>query len=1059
MKTKITFLILFLTITSASFGQIVNIPDANFKIYLIQFSGADTNNDGEIQVTEATNFTGNMEPNGFNITDLTGIQAFTNITYLDAGSNLLSTIDVSNNTALTHLDVALNNLSTIDVSLISGLTYLDVFSNNLSTLNVSTNPSLTFLDCSANINLNAINQSAPNVGVNFTYNPVLEYFDFRYTGFTKLSIYNHNSLAEIYCDNSLLLDSVTLVNLSALTTFSCDNSPLFNSLDFVNLSALTTLSCSNTSIASVPINQLPALEELMCFDNPNLTSLDCSTNNSLINIDASDSNLNSISLPSSIVYLDCSSNNLSSIELNGSPSLSVLDCSSNNLNSLTTVWSPSLETLKCQNNNITDLNLHTSSNSLEILDCSNNELVYLDTTKQLSLRGLTCNNNLITSLSLQFNNLVTSLNCSANQLEYLDLTGSSRNNLTSMDATNNNGLSCIMVDNAADVGAIAVNNNWSKDVSAFYNEDCYVYIPDPNFEQALIDESLDFGAINKYVDTGNIDLLTTLVVSNKGIYDLTGIQRFRALTGLDCSSNALTDVDFSQNTNLEILYCGSNQLTNLDTSANTALRDLRCQSNELTSLDLSNNSQLQLLLCAVNNLSGLSTVNNSLLTVLNCSFNQLTAINITANTSLIGLECSNNQLNSLNTTSNVLLSTLYATDNQISSMNLSSNTALSDLRLTNNSFNDLNLSSNTSLTRLFCNGNQLTSLDISQNSSIDWLICNDNNLTDLNIANGNNANMSFMYAFDNALTCIQVDDENNSPPAAHDWQKDTATSYSNDCTVALVTLLVEPIVILQGAMQNSSSELMNDDLRAAGLLPTTSPYADASNVSSTVFDSSGSTAIVDWVWVELRDGNNSSTVVAAKSALLNRKGYILNEDNFAVEFENLPEGNYYIAINHRNHLGVMTNNPIAITTTTTIVDFTNQNTDTYGTEAQVLLSSGVMGMWAGDANGDGIVNFSGDTNHALVDILLFPANSSFSSSYANVDGYFQSDIDLNGNVSFSSEVNQILLSTILYPLNTSFSSQYNLFEEQLPSPSVFKSNTQLNRDSQRLKQAQKILNN
>ncbi len=994
MKTKITYLILFLITTSASFGQIVNIPDANFKLYLVTYSGADTNNDGEIQVTEATNFTGDMEPNGFNITDLTGIETFVNITHLDVGSNLLSTIDVSHNLALTHLDVALNNLSTIDVSLISGLTHLDVSANNLTTLNISTNPSLTYLDCFANINLNAINQNVPNVGVNLTYNPALEYFDFRYTAFPNLAIYNHSSLAEIYCDNSPLLHSVTLVNLSALTIFSCDNSLIFNSLDFVNLSALTTLSCSNTSIASIPTSQLPALEELICYDTPNLTSLDCSTNNFLTVIDTSNSSLNTISLSNSIINLNCSSNNLSNIDLNGSPSLSSLDCSDNNLSNLTTNWSPSLETLNCQNNNITDLSLHTSSNSLSTLDCGNNQLVNLDVTKQLNLTNLNCNNNLITSLSLQFNSLLSSLNCSANQLEYLDLTGSSRSNLTSMDSTNNSGLTCIMAEDLPAIGVIAANNSWSKDASAFYGEDCYVYIPDPNFEQALIDVSLDFGAINKYVDTENIDLLTTLVVSNKSIYDLTGIQKFRALTGLDCSSNALTNVDFSQNTNLEILYCGSNQLTSLNTSANTVLSDLRCQNNLLTSLDLNNNSQLQLLLCASNSLSGIATSNNPLLSVMNCSYNQLTALNLSSNTSLIGLECSNNLLGSLNISSNVLMTTLYATDNQISSMNLSSNTALSDLRLTNNSFNDLNLSLNTSLTRLFCGGNQLSSLDISQNSSIIWLVCNDNNLTDLNIANGNNANMPFMYAHDNSLTCIQVDNENNAPPAAHDWQKDTAANYSDDCTVSLVTLLIEPIVILQGPMLNSNSELMNDNLRAASLLPTTSPYADAATVSSTVFDLSGTTAIVDWIWVELRDENNSSTVVAAKSALINRKGYILKENSQPVEFENLPEGNYYIAINHRNHLGILSANTFSLSDSSTSIDLASNSTSINGgTNAVVDLGNGIFALYAGDYDGNGQIQ---NTDVTSVRPLLGQPSS-----------YDNADLDMNTQIQ-NTDINNIL---------------------------------------------------
>lgn len=981
MKNTIKIFILLLVIASSSYGQTVNIPDSDFKSYLIRFSGADTNGDGEIQVTEATNFTGDIKPDGFGINDLTGIEAFTNITHLDVSHNNLSYIELYSNLNLTYLEVSSNNFSTIDVSHHSALTYLDISFNNFSTLNVSTNPNLVTLICSGNSNLNAINQNAPNVGVNLTYNPVLEYFDFRGTGFTNVTIYNHNSLAEIYCDNSLLLDNMTLVNLRALTTIHCDNSPLFNSLDFVNLSALTTLSCSNTSIASIPTSQLPALENLQCDNNPNLTSLDCRTNNSLTEINTSSCNLNTILLSTPILSLDCSSNNLSSIDLNGSPSLSILDCSDNNLSSLATVWSPSLTRLDCQNNNITNLDLHRSSNSLLALICSNNQLVNLDVTRQLNLASLTCQSNLITSLSLQFNSSLHTLNCSTNQLEYLDLTGSSRSNLTSMNATNNTNLSCIMVDYAADIGAIAANNSWSKDTSAFYNEDCYVYIPDPNFEQALIDVSVDSGVINKYVDTANVSTLTTLGISNKSIYDLTGIQRFTALTGLDCSSNALTSVDFSQNTNLEILFCGLNQLTSLNTSTNTVLRDLRCQSNLITSLNLNNNSQLETLLCPVNNLSGLSTANNPLLRFLNCSYNQLTSLNISSNTSLVGLECSNNLLGSLNVTNNVLMSILYARDNQISSMNLSSNTALSDLRLTNNSLNDLNLSSNTSLTRLFCDENQLTSLDISQNPSIDWLICNDNNLTDLNIANGNNANMSFMYAFDNPLTCIQVDDENNSPPTTHDWQKHPGTSYSNDCTIPSITILVAPRVFLQGPY---NAGMMLDGLRATGNIPTTSPYMDAISCNASVFGVSGADAIVDWVWMEIRESANGTSIVTSKSALLQADGDVVSVDGISAITVDIPEGDYYLMISHRNHLGVRTANTINFSSGTQSIDLTGDSALIQGgINAIADMGDGNLALFSGDFDGNGQVQ---NSDKIAIEILR------------GASGFSNADLDMNSEV-------------------------------------------------------------
>ena len=70
MKTKNTYIILLLIITNISFGQTVNIPDSEFKKFLILYSGADTNKDGEIQVTEAKNFRGDINPDGFGTNDL-----------------------------------------------------------------------------------------------------------------------------------------------------------------------------------------------------------------------------------------------------------------------------------------------------------------------------------------------------------------------------------------------------------------------------------------------------------------------------------------------------------------------------------------------------------------------------------------------------------------------------------------------------------------------------------------------------------------------------------------------------------------------------------------------------------------------------------------------------------------------------------------------------------------------------------------------------------------------------------------------------------------------------
>jgi len=276
-----------------------------------------------------------------------------------------------------------------------------------------------------------------------------------------------------------------------------------------------------------------------------------------------------------------------------------------------------------------------------------------------------------------------------------------------------------------------------------------------------------------------------------------------------------------------------------------------------------------------------------------------------------------------------------------------------------------------------------------------------------------------------------------------------------------LNISINPKLFLQGPMVNASNTgLMNDDLRIAGYIPTTSPYTDAATCDASVFNVTGDNAIVDWVWIELRDKNDNTNVVLSQSALLQRDGDVVSNDGVSSIKPNVPSDAYYIVVNHKNHLGIMTNSPISIGALgSTSVDFTDTNTTTFGTQAQVTLASGDMALWAGDANGDGLINFSGDVNRVSTDIILFPANTSFSSSYDFVDGYFQSDVFLDGNVSFSNEINQIQVSIILYPLNTSFSSQYNLFEEQLPSPSLLRSAAQINLDFQRIQTALQLLKN
>ena len=74
---KKLLLVLTLTVFQISYGQTVTIPDANFKAALIA-DGVDTNNVGEVQVSEAEAVI-LMDVSNKNINSLVGVTSFSNL--------------------------------------------------------------------------------------------------------------------------------------------------------------------------------------------------------------------------------------------------------------------------------------------------------------------------------------------------------------------------------------------------------------------------------------------------------------------------------------------------------------------------------------------------------------------------------------------------------------------------------------------------------------------------------------------------------------------------------------------------------------------------------------------------------------------------------------------------------------------------------------------------------------------------------------------------------------------------------------------------------------------
>ena len=257
-------------------------------------------------------------------------------------------------------------------------------------------------------------------------------------------------------------------------------------------------------------------------------------------------------------------------------------------------------------------------------------------------------------------------------------------------------------------------------------------------------------------------------------------------------------------------------------------------------------------------------------------------------------------------------------------------------------------------------------------------------------------------------------------------------------------------VLLQGALSGGASNIMRDDLRSLGYLPTDSPYPSAplSTMASVINTNAGTDdAIVDWVLVELRNHADPSQVSLVASALLQRDGDIVSpvDGTSLLSFTNLPQSSFFVAIRHRNHLGVMSATPISFLGSTVNVDFINSTSaDIYHSTSvydgnEMVQVNGQYALWAGDANQDGKVKYQGSDNDSFTiftESINHPANVDDLYSFNGATGYYSGDVNLDGKVKYLGvEADTLLIFFNLlgsYPLNTTSLYTYDLFLEQIP---------------------------
>ena len=262
-------------------------------------------------------------------------------------------------------------------------------------------------------------------------------------------------------------------------------------------------------------------------------------------------------------------------------------------------------------------------------------------------------------------------------------------------------------------------------------------------------------------------------------------------------------------------------------------------------------------------------------------------------------------------------------------------------------------------------------------------------------------------------------------------------------------------VMLQGAMINRADGLMGDNLRTLSLIPFTTPYSSTlgtkfTNVAETTLPTSiallasnagTGNAIVDWVFVELRNPAAPTVVVKSFSALVQRDGDVVAPNGQLLSTD--LTGSYLVAIKHRTHLGAMMVNPITLDGTTQTIDFTTATSaDLYNNAgydgAEMTTVNGKRALWAGNCNIDNKVKFSGNGTELLKlaeSILTHADNTTGAYGFSNAVGYLSGDVNMDGKAKYDGLANdRILIQQIVlgHPLNTGLSNSFNGFLEQLP---------------------------
>lgn len=296
---KLYLLIIFYGVCANA--QNIVFPDANFKAKLLtsepgngmaenlayESFAIDADNDGEISEAEALQVS-RLNVNSYGISDLTGLEFFTNLELFSCSYNTIATVDLSALSHLTHffntssntqsltlsssievISCAFNQLTVLDVSNSPLLQNISCWGNQISNLDIPLLPNLKSLNCKANL----------LTSLDFSQSHHMEFIDCSDNAITSLNLTGIEPTGgtavlnfTLDCSNNNLTSLDTSVMINAKPNVGCSGNPNLTFINVMNGAPFNDPCCILPPEPGLFFENTPNLQHI-CADAMNFTYL------------------------------------------------------------------------------------------------------------------------------------------------------------------------------------------------------------------------------------------------------------------------------------------------------------------------------------------------------------------------------------------------------------------------------------------------------------------------------------------------------------------------------------------------------------------------------------------------------------------------------------------------------------------------------------------------------------------------------------------------------------------------------------------------------------------